>query len=115
MYRKSAARADRRGAAGHRTRLLEGLRGRVVEVGAGHGLNFAHYPGTVTEVVAIEPEPNLRADAEEAARAAPVPVTVLAGAAEELSMGDGEMDGAVTSLVLCSVADQAVALAEVHR
>jgi ubiquinone/menaquinone biosynthesis C-methylase UbiE len=115
MYRKSAARADRRGAAGHRTRLLEGLRGRVVEVGAGHGLNFAHYPGTVAEVVAIEPEPNLRSDAEEAATAAPVPVTVLAGTAEALSMGDGEMDGAVTSLVLCSVADQAAALAEVHR
>ncbi|HEU0024263.1 MAG TPA: class I SAM-dependent methyltransferase [Thermoleophilaceae bacterium] len=115
MYRKSAARADRRGAAGHRTRLLAGLRGRVVEVGAGHGLNFAHYPTTVTEVVAIEPEPNLRADAEQATADAPVPVTVRSGTAEALALEDGEMDGAVVSLVLCSVPDQAVALAELHR
>ena len=115
MYRKAAARADRRGAAGHRRRLLEGLHGRVVEVGAGHGLNFAHYPTTVTEVIAIEPEPNLRADAETAAIQAPVPVSVRSGTAEELSLDDGEMDAAVASLVLCSVPDQAAALAELQR
>ena len=44
VYPAVAARADRRGAAGHRQRLVEGLAGRVVEVGAGNGRNFAHYP-----------------------------------------------------------------------
>ena len=44
----------------HRRRLLEGLSGRVVEVGAGNGLNFPHYPPEVTEVLAVEPEPFLR-------------------------------------------------------
>ena len=115
MYRKAAARADRRGAAGHRTLLLEGLHGRVVEVGAGHGLNFAHYPVTVTEVIAIEPEPNLRADAETAAAAAPVPVAVQPGTADVLPLADGEVDAAVASLVLCSVPHQASALAELLR
>ncbi|MGH2800477.1 MAG: methyltransferase domain-containing protein [Thermoleophilaceae bacterium] len=115
MYPKAAARADRRGATDHRRRLLDGLSGRVVELGAGNGLNFAHYPTTVTEVVAIEPEPNLRAAAEAAAQRAAVTVTVRAGTADHLPLEDGEVDAAVASLVLCSVPDQASALAELHR
>ena len=115
MYLKAAARADRRGATDHRQRLLQDLTGRVVEVGAGNGLNFAHYPPTVTEVVAIEPEPTLRAIAQRAAAGAPVPVTVRAGTADALPLADGEMDAAIASLVLCSVPDQARALAELHR
>jgi SAM-dependent methyltransferase len=115
MYLKAAARADRRGATEHRRRLLEDLTGRVLEVGAGNGLNFAHYPPTVTEVVAIEPEPTLRAIAQQAAAGAPVPVAVRAGTADALPLADGEMDAAVASLVLCSVPDQARALTELHR
>jgi ubiquinone/menaquinone biosynthesis C-methylase UbiE len=115
MYVKAAARAERRGGTDHRRRLLEGLSGRVVEVGAGHGLNFQHYPQAVTEVLAVEPEATLRAQAERAAAAAPVPVTVVAGTAEALPLGDGEADAVVASLVLCSVPDQAVALAEARR
>ena len=104
VYPAVAARADERGAAGHRQRLVEGLAGRVVEVGAGNGRNFVHYPPGVTEVVAIEPEPTLRALAEGAAAA--VPVRVLDGVAEDLPFADGELDAAVVSLVLCSVPDQ---------
>ena len=115
MYLKAAARADRRGATQHRRALLRDLTGRVLEVGAGNGLNFAHYPPTVTEVVAIEPEPTLRAIAQRAAAGAPVPVTVRAGTADALPLADGEMDAAIASLVLCSVPDQARALAELHR
>jgi SAM-dependent methyltransferase len=115
MYPKAAARAERRGATEHRRRLLAGLRGRVVELGAGNGLNFAHYPATVTEVVAIEPEPSLRAAADQAAQRAGITVTVRAGTADWLPLADGEMDAAVASLVLCSVPDQTSALAELHR
>jgi ubiquinone/menaquinone biosynthesis C-methylase UbiE len=115
MYIKAAARAERRGATEHRRRLLDGLSGRVVEVGAGHGLNFAHYPATVTEVIAIEPESTLRETAKQAAAQAPVPVTVLEGTADALPLGDGEADAVVASLVLCSVPDQGTALAEARR
>jgi ubiquinone/menaquinone biosynthesis C-methylase UbiE len=115
MYVKAAARADRRGAAEHRRRLLEGLTGRVVEVGAGNGLNFAHYPTSVNEVIAIEPEPSLREAAQELASQASVAVTVRAGSAESLPLGDGEVDAAMASLVLCSVPEQPLALAELHR
>jgi ubiquinone/menaquinone biosynthesis C-methylase UbiE len=115
MYPKAAARADRRGATQHRRALLQDLSGRVLEVGAGNGLNFAHYPATVTEVVAIEPEPTLRTIAQQAAPGAPVPVSVRAGTADALPLADGEMDAAVASLVLCSVPDQGRALTELHR
>jgi len=115
MYMKAAARADQRGADDHRRRLLDGLHGRVVEIGAGHGLNFAHYPTAVTGVLAIEPEATLRASAEDAAARAPVPVAVVEGTADALPLGDREVDAVVVSLVLCSVPDQATALAEARR
>jgi ubiquinone/menaquinone biosynthesis C-methylase UbiE len=115
MYPKAAARADRRGATEHRRRLLAGLSGRVVELGAGDGRNFPHYPATVTEVIAIEPEPSLRAAAEESAQQARVTTTVRAGTADRLPIMDGELDAAVASLVLCSVPNQTSALAELHR
>lgn len=98
-----------------RDELLDGLSGRVVEVGSGNGINFSHYPATVTEVIALEPEPYLRGKAEEAAKAAAVRVSVQAGVADSLDLGDASVDAAVTSLVLCSVPDQGTALAELRR
>src|SRR3954447_17127769 len=88
MYIRVAETADARGASDHRDRLLAGLAGTVVEIGAGHGLNFGHYPPEVTEVIAIEPEPTLREEAETAAAKAPVPVGVVAGLAGELPVAN---------------------------
>jgi len=99
----------------HRMALLAGLSGRVVEVGAGNGMNFPHYPPTVVEVVAVEPEAYLRTLAQRAAADAPVPVSVRAGTAEQLPVQPGEFDAAIASLVLCSVGDPPQALAELHR
>lgn len=115
VYECLSPPAERRGQGAYRDRLLAGLAGRVVEVGAGNGLNFEHYPQTVTEVVAVEPEPFLREKGRERAAAAPVPITVLDGHADALPLADGSVDAAVVSLVLCSVPDQASALAEVRR
>lgn len=99
----------------HRRRLLAGLTGRILEIGAGNGLNFLHYPATVTQVLAVEPEPYLRRLALAAARQAPVPIRVVAGTAEALPAPDASFDAVVTSLVLCTVADPDQALAEVRR
>lgn len=115
LYARVSADMEERGVREHRHRLLEGLSGRVVEVGAGNGLNFAHYPAAVTEVLAVEPERHLRGMAEQAAAVAPVPVRVVEATAEAIPVDDGEFDAAVLSLVLCSVPDQAAALHEVHR
>jgi ubiquinone/menaquinone biosynthesis C-methylase UbiE len=115
VYPRIARAADKGGGAEHRQALLAGLQGRVIEVGAGHGLNFAHYPPDVTEVVAVEPEPHLRELARQAAGRTTVRIEVTAGVAEALPGGDGEFDAAVTSLVLCSVPDQDAALRETLR
>jgi ubiquinone/menaquinone biosynthesis C-methylase UbiE len=99
----------------YREELLAGLSGRVVEVGAGSGANFSHYPREVTEVVAIEPESYLREQAVTAAAQAGARVTVLDGIADAVPLADGSCDAAVACLVLCSVPNQASALAELHR
>ena len=60
LYARQAERAEDLGLAEHRRRLLDRLSGRVLEIGAGTGTNLAHYPPSVTEVIAVEPEPYLR-------------------------------------------------------
>jgi ubiquinone/menaquinone biosynthesis C-methylase UbiE len=114
-YERCAKVADARGASEHRDELLAGLAGRVVEVGAGTGSNFAHYPDAVTDILAVEPEPYLRSVAERAAATTGGRVRVVDGVADALPAGDGEFDAAVASLVLCSVPDQPLALRELHR
>ncbi|MFE5892963.1 class I SAM-dependent methyltransferase [Streptomyces sp. NPDC002285] len=113
--RTSVSAETRMGMGGVRDRLLAGLSGRVIEIGAGNGLNFAHYPGAVSEVVAIEPERLLRQLAVESALRAGVPVDVVPGAAEALPVKSEAFDAVVLSLVLCSVRDVPRALGEVRR
>jgi hypothetical protein len=55
-YERVSRTSGARGTAGHRARLLGPARGRVIEIGAGNGLNLRHYPPDVTEVPAVEPE-----------------------------------------------------------
>ena len=114
-YDRVCAPAMEREVSPLRQELLAGLHGRVLEVGAGNGLSFAHYPPSVSEVVALEPEPYLRARAELAANAAAVAVSVREGVAETLPNEAASFDAAVASIVLCSVADPARALSELRR
>jgi ubiquinone/menaquinone biosynthesis C-methylase UbiE len=115
VYARVAEISERRGGGEHRQRLLAGLSGRVIEVGAGSGANFAHYPTTVSEVVAVEPEPYLRERAQRAAAQAPVSVSVVDGGADQLPGEAGTFDAGVAALVLCTVPDQQRALAELFR
>ncbi len=115
LYERISAESERRGTAEHRERTLADLTGRVIEVGAGNGMNFTHYPTTVNEVVAVEPEDTLRGLAERAASAAPVPVTVVAGHGDALPFEDATFDAAVASLVLCSVPEPDHFLGELAR
>jgi len=115
VYQRVAELAERRGAAEHRRKLLAGLAGRVIEVGAGSGANFAHYPDSVSEVVAVEPERYLRERAERAAAQVPVPIMVIDGVGGGLPGGDGAFDAGIAALVLCTVPDQRRALAELFR
>jgi ubiquinone/menaquinone biosynthesis C-methylase UbiE len=98
-----------------RRQLLAGLRGRVVEVGAGDGRSFEHYPPEVEHVLAVEPDPVAREAAAERARAAAVPIDVVAGVAEAVPAPNASFDAAVVMGVLCSVPDVPAALAELRR
>jgi SAM-dependent methyltransferase len=115
MYTWLSPREDAAGQDENRRELLAGAHGRALELGAGNGLNFRYYPATVDHVVAVEPEPYLRARAEEAAAEAAVPVDVVEGADDPLPFDDDTFDVAVACLVLCSVPEQARALAELRR
>ncbi len=115
LYPRFRKAAQEHGEDRYRSELLEGLRGRVLELGCGDGAHFRLYPESVTELVAVEPEENLLARAERAAAEARCPVRILPGFAEDLPADDGEFDAAVAALVLCSVGDQQAALAELMR
>jgi len=115
LYASQSHKAEAKGIAAQRDRLLAGLSGTVVEVGAGNGLNFARYPAAVHKVIAVEPEPYLRAHAEEAAARADVTVEVVDGVAERLPLEDAACDAGVASLVLCSVRDSELAVRELFR
>ncbi|MDH6544687.1 class I SAM-dependent methyltransferase [Streptomyces lavendulae] len=113
--RASTAAETRMGMGVLRRELLHGVSGRVIEIGAGNGLNFAHYPRAVSEVVAVEPERTLRRLAAAAALRAEVPVDLVPGVAEALPVKSEAFDAAVASLVLCTVRNLPRALAELHR
>jgi ubiquinone/menaquinone biosynthesis C-methylase UbiE len=98
-----------------RNELLGGLSGSVIEVGAGNGHNFEHYPSSVSRVLAVEPERYLRERAIEAAAGAAADVTVVDGVAESLPAEAESFDAGVACFVLCSVSDQAATLSELRR
>jgi ubiquinone/menaquinone biosynthesis C-methylase UbiE len=103
-----AAKSERAGQGATRGELLAGARGRVLEVGAGHGLNLAHYPRGLDELVLTDPSPwmLLRAPAGTDIRQAGLPA---------LPFADGRFDTVVCTYVLCSVENPAAALAEIAR
>lgn len=107
-------RIDPLGSGEHRSRLAQEAAGTVLEIGAGTGRNLPLYR-RATRVVAVEPDAGMRARAEKAARAAPVPVEIVEGRAEDLPFPDASFDVVVTSCVLCSVSDPGRALMEVRR
>lgn len=98
-----------------RSRALEGLSGRVLEVGAGNGANFHLYPQTVTDLIATEPDPFMAQRARDRAAQLNRSVHVIEAPAEALPFPDASFDAVVSILVLCTVSDQSTALAEIGR
>jgi ubiquinone/menaquinone biosynthesis C-methylase UbiE len=100
-----------------RHELLAGARGRVLELGAGTGVNLTHYPETIEGLTMIEPDPHMtkRLRDKLAALGKTSEVTVIEAPAESLPFPDDSFDTAVVTLVLCTVPDQPAALKEIAR
>jgi len=103
-----------REAAERRARLLPAAAGRVLEVGIGSAHNLPFYGPSVSEVTGVDPSPELLAIARRRHRGG-VPLILVEGGAESLPFEDARFDTAVSTWSLCSMADLAVALAEVRR
>jgi ubiquinone/menaquinone biosynthesis C-methylase UbiE len=97
-----------------RARLLAGTHGAVLEVGGGTGANLTYYRDA-DRVTVVEPDPHMRKKLRPKAVTASVPVEVSAAGAEALPFPDASFDTVVSTLVLCTVPDQALALAEIRR
>jgi ubiquinone/menaquinone biosynthesis C-methylase UbiE len=98
-----------------RAELLAGASGRVLELGAGTGLNVEHYTDNVDELVLCEPEGPMAKQLRQRASQANIPATVVEAPAEQLPFGDDEFDTVVSTLVLCTVTDPERSVAEAAR
>ena len=107
--------AELAGMRSRRKGLLAQASGRVLEVGAGTGLNLGYYPGDLRELVLLEPEPAMRRRLERRLRRLGRQALLSDAAAECLPFPDASFDTVVCTLVLCTVAAPDKALAEIGR
>jgi ubiquinone/menaquinone biosynthesis C-methylase UbiE len=98
-----------------RRQLLAGTEGATLEIGAGTGINLEHYPEAVTRLVLAEPDRHMRRRLRRRVVALDRAADVIDAPAERLPFPDASFDTAVVTLVLCSVQNQEVALAEIAR
>jgi len=99
----------------HRRELLRQARGRTLELGSGTGLNVPHYPDDLAELILTEPAAPMRKRLERAIRAHDCSASVLDAAAERLPVADASIDTVVATLLLCTVDEPHVVLAEIRR
>lgn len=116
IYDKSLAATEEAGLRERRRGLLAEARGRVLELGAGTGVNVQLYPSEgISELVLTEPEePMSKQIAEKAVGVTPAPQVVTAGA-ESLPFPDASFDTVVATLVFCTVGDLDASIREARR
>jgi ubiquinone/menaquinone biosynthesis C-methylase UbiE len=115
FYDSFLALGERRGMAAQRAELLAQARGRVLEIGAGTGLNLPHYPQHLDELVLTEPQSAMAAGLHKRIAGLARPVTVVEAGAQELPFPDASFDTVVSTLVLCTVPDADAAITEIRR
>ena len=114
IYDKMLASEEKKFLGAIRAEMLKDVTGNVLEIGAGTGVNFQYYqPGA--HVTATEPDPYMLQRAKKRASEARVAIELRQVAAEDLPFPDSSFDFVIDTLVLCSVKDPRIVLAEVNR
>ena len=114
FYDRIIASVEKKTLARRRAALLSGLTGRVLDVGAGTGVNLPYFKAADTVVLA-EPDGAMRAKITPKLDQAQVPIELSDAPAEKMPFPDAHFDAAVCTLVLCTVPDPAASLAEIRR
>jgi ubiquinone/menaquinone biosynthesis C-methylase UbiE len=99
----------------YKSRLFAAVRGTVLEIGPGAGANLHHLAGKDIRWVGLEPNPYMARHLRAEAARVGVSVDLVSGAAENLPFRCGSVDVVISTLVLCSVVDQAESLREIYR
>jgi ubiquinone/menaquinone biosynthesis C-methylase UbiE len=115
VYDRMTAGTEAAGLGAHRQRLLGGAAGRVLEIGAGTGANLAFYTENVATITLAEPEAPMARRLARRIREQSRRAQLVQAPAEALPFADGRFDTVVSTLVLCTVVDQARALSEIRR
>jgi ubiquinone/menaquinone biosynthesis C-methylase UbiE len=115
LYDTVSKGSEAAGLRDERQRLLASAEGITIEIGAGTGLNLAHYRESVTRLVLVEPDRHMRRRLGRRLDSLDPPAEIVDASVEALPFPDATFDTAVVTFVLCSVPDQENALAEIAR
>src|SRR5215470_14516795 len=115
VYDRFSRGSEEAGVREMRQSLIADAAGRVLEIGAGTGLNLPHYDSGIESLVVTEPQPPMLKQLKRAADEHTPLAKVLLAPAEELPFEDDSFDTVVSTLVLCGVDDQPRALREARR
>ena len=106
---------EQAGLRNHRKELLERSTGYTIEIGAGTGLNLAHYPDDLDDLVLVEPDAAMRRRLADRLAHSRRRARLVDAPAEQLPFPDGSIDTVVSTLVLCTVDAPDLALQEIVR
>ena len=116
LYDRCFKAAEEAGLREMRREVLSGARGRVLEIGAGTGLNLELYPHEgLDSLVVTEPDPHMFKQLRERAPKVCAGAELVQAGGEDLPFDDDSFDTVTVTLVLCTVPDQAATLREIKR
>jgi ubiquinone/menaquinone biosynthesis C-methylase UbiE len=118
LYDRALKATEENGLGAMRGELLAGARGRVIEIGAGTGVNLELYGERVEDLTLVEPDPHMGAQLRKRLadrHGNPLPAQLVAAPAEALPFPDDTFDTAVATLVLCTIPDPVAAIDELAR
>lgn len=97
-----------------RAELIKKIRGEVLEIGFGTGLNLPFYQA-VDQLYALEPNPDVYRLAQKRIFDTPFHIQHIQASAEKLPFADHSVENIVSTWTMCSIADLTQALQEIHR